>query len=139
MVVNEKVKAEEKPKTSVKSYMQDIKAKKQKFGTYSKKMATNVATMQTDTKELKNEFKKYTKEIKGAAQKIREQGVKKMAQKKEKFKEEIKDQIKENKEAVTRISNGVRFLIKEIDKKREDFQSYAHGAFQECINAFWGR
>lgn len=95
-MVKNKTKTEAKPKTSVRFYKEGIKAEKQKFATYSKRMRQKV----------------------------------------EGFKEEIRNQIKKNKEAVSKIGAGVKFLISEIDKKKSNFQAYAHGPFKNYINEF---
>lgn len=36
------------------------------------------------------------------------------------------------------MANAVKFFISEVDKKKRDFKSYAHGTFKDYIKAFWG-
>lgn len=116
-----KEKIESKP--SVKSYQQDINLEKQKMDTYTRRMGSSV-------KSLQGEFKKSAKEMKEAGKNMIAEGNANMSTKVGKFKGEIKNQIKENKEAITRIENGVQFFLGEINKKKKDFRAYA--------KAFWG-
>ncbi|MEW5896477.1 MAG: hypothetical protein AB1668_02190 [Nanoarchaeota archaeon] len=116
-------------KTSVKSYQQDTEAEKQKMGAYSKKFKTTVRSLQTG-------FKKHARDMKAAASSMREEGIRSMRQKVGKFNHEIKDQVKENKEAVTRMSDNVKFFQSEINKKKKDFKAYAKGPFTNSIKAF---
>ncbi len=109
--------------TSVRSYKNDTEAEKQTMSAYSKKFGSTVRGLQSN-------FKKYTKDVRVAASALREEGIKNMSNKINKFKGDIEDQIKENKAAVTKISNGVKFFLSEINKKKKDFKAYAY--------TFWG-
>lgn len=141
--------AKKEEKKSVKSYQQDIEAEKQHMSSYSKRFATTVRSLQAN-------FRQHNKELKEAALKMREDGAKHMKAKinkfkgeiktsgkamdenVDKFKQDIKDQVKENKEAVSHIEKNVKYLLSEINKKKNDFQAYAKGPFQDYIKAFWG-
>ncbi len=118
-------------KTSVKSYQQNIDTEKQKMGTYSKKFGATVRSLQAN-------WKKYEKDMKESATKMREEGMRNMTLKVNRFKGDIKAQIAENKGAVSRISDGIKLFQSEIKKEKKDFQAYARGPFQEYIKAFWG-
>lgn len=133
-----KTKAEAESKTSVKSYQRDINAEKQKMAAYSRKMATNVRTLQANVKSLQTSYKKFTKEMKEAAKTMRQDGIKRMNEKVGKFKGEIGDQIKENKEAISHMESNVKYFLSEINKKKKDFRAYARGPFNDYIKAFWG-
>ena len=91
---------------SVRAYGQAIEGEKQEMATYSRKMKSNVRALQAD-------FKKHAKDIKAAAIAIREEGIKNMSGK-------IRGQIKENKEAIANIANGVKYLIGQCDKKKKE-------------------
>lgn len=117
--------------TSVNSYQQGINAERQKMGAYSKKMGTSVRSLQ-------GEFKKHGKEMGEAGRTMIAEGNANMNAKVEKFRGEIKNQIKENKEAVARLGNGIRFFLGEVNKKKKDFRAYARGPFNSYIKAFWG-
>lgn len=117
--------------TSVKSYQQDINLEKQKMGAYAKKMGTSVRSLQGD-------FKKHSKEMKEAGRNMIEEGNRNMNTKVGKFREEIKNQIKENKDAIAHMGNSVQFFLGEINKKKKDFRAYARGPFVSYIKAFWG-
>ena len=103
-------------KTSVKSYQGDIGAEKQKMGDYAKKMSSSVRSLQ-------KEFKIRAKEMKEAGRKMIEEGNRKMNAL-------VKNQISENREAVSRIGNGVKMFLSEVNKKKKDFRAYQQ--------AFWG-
>ncbi len=111
-------------KTSVKLYQQNTELEKQKMKTYARKMKTDVKSLQAD-------FKKHAKDMNAAAAKMLEDGRKNMSQKVGKFNHEIKEQIRENKEATARMADNVKFFHK-------DFRAYARGPFQGYIKAFWG-
>ena|SRR3989338_5712499 len=125
-------------KTSVKSYQQNTEMEKQKMKTYANKMKTNVKSLQADARKLAGSFKNYSKDLRGAALKMREDGVTRMRQKVGKFSQEIKEQIKENKRATAHMADNVNFFQSEIDQKKKDFQAYARGPFRGYIKAFWG-
>ncbi len=117
--------------TSVSSYQQGINTEKQKIGAYAKRMGTSV-------KSLQGEFKKHGKEMHEAGRNMIAEGNKKMAGKITRYKGEIRAQIKENDEAISRMGNGVKFFQSEVNKMKKDFHAYQRGAFQAYINAFWG-
>lgn len=137
-MAGKKLKAETKPKTSVKSYQQDIEKEKREMGAYSKEMATNVRKLQGNVKSLQADFKKYAKDLNASAATMREEGIKEMNGKIGKFKSDIKDQIKEHKEAISHMANNVRYFLGEINKKKKEFRAYTRGPFRDWINAFWG-
>ena len=118
-------------KSSVKTYQQGIDTEKQKMGAYTKKMGSSV-------KSLQGEFKKHGKEMREAGRAMIAEGNRNMSAKVGKFMSEIKDQIKENKEAIANIGNGVQFFLGEINKKKKDFRAYASGPFNGYIKSFWG-
>lgn len=118
-------------KTSVKSYQQGIESEKQKTSTYSKEFEAGVKSLQAD-------ITKHSKDIKNAALKMREEGTEHMGKKVAKFGKEIEDQITENREATPHMADNVKYFISEIDKKKNDFQSYVQGPFTDYIKAFWG-
>ncbi len=117
--------------TSVKSYQQNITAEKQKMGAYTKKMKTSVRSLQAD-------FKKHGREMHEAGRNMIADGNANMNAKVGKFRGEIKSQIKENKEAIANIGNGVKFFLGEVNQKKKDFRAYARGTFNNYIKAFWG-
>ena len=121
-ISKKKAKAEGKGKMTVKSYQQDINVEKQRMGAYSKKFGSTVRSLQAD-------FKKHGKEMKEAASNMREEGIRSMRPKVAKFKGEIQDQIKENKQAVAHITSNVKYFLGEINKKKRDFRSYARVSF----------
>lgn len=125
-------------KTSVKSYQQGIESEKQKTSTYSKEFEAGVKSLQTGVKSLQVDITKHSKDIKNAALKMREEGIEHMGKKVAKFGKEIEDQITENREATSHMADNVKYFISEIDKKKNDFQSYAQGPFTDYIKAFWG-
>ena len=100
------------------------------MGAYTKKMGSSVKSLQGGVKSLQGEFKKHGKEMREAGRAMIAEGNRNMSAKVGKFMSEIKDQIKENKEAIANIGNGVQFFLGEINKKKKDFRSYAQ--------AFWG-
>lgn len=116
-------------KTSVKYYQQEIESEKHKMDAYSKKFATTIGPLQAG-------FKKHAKDMNASALKIREDGITNMNRKVGKFNHEIKGQIQENKEAVSRIANNIKFFQSEINKKKNDFKAYAHGPFTNDIKSF---
>ena len=118
-------------KSSVKTYQQGIDTEKQKMGAYTKKMGSSV-------KSLQGEFRKQGKEMREAGRAMIAEGNRNMKTKVEKFSSEIKDQIKENREAIANIGNGIQFFLGEINKKKKDFRAYARGPFNGYIKAFWG-
>lgn len=118
-------------KTSVKSYQGDIDAEKQKMGDYAKKMGSSVRSLQ-------KEFKGHAKYLQEAAAKMNEEGAARMQGKVNKFKAEIRDQGKENKEAIAYLGNGVKLLLSKVNQKKKDFHAYQQGPFQGYIKAFWG-
>jgi hypothetical protein len=120
-----KAEVEEKTlvKTSVKSYQQGIESEKQEMSTYSKGFEAGVKSLQAD-------IEKHSKYVKNAALKMREEGVKNMGEKVAKFRKEIEDQIKENKEAVSHMANNVKYFLSEIHKMEKNFGDYS--------KAFWG-
>ena len=117
-----KKKAKAEGKMTVRSYQQDINVEKQKMGAYSKKFGSTVRSLQAD-------FKKHGKEMKEAASNMREEGIKNMSAKVGKFKGEIQDQIKENKQAIAHIASNIKYFLGEINKKKKDFRSYAKVSF----------
>lgn len=119
------------PGTSVKSYQQDINLEKQKMGNYTKKMRTSVKSLQAATKS-------YSKEMKDAGRNMIAEGNRNMNVKVGKFREEIKNQVKENKEAIAHIGNSIQFFLGEVNKKKKDFRAYTRGPFAGYIKAFWG-
>src|SRR3989338_4041471 len=118
----DKKKGKAEGKMTVRSYQQDINVEKQKMGAYSKKFGSTVRSLQAD-------FKKHGKEMKEAASNMREEGIKNMIPKVAKFKGEIQDQIKENKQAVAHIASNIKYFLGEINKKKKDFRSYAKVSF----------
>ena len=110
-------------KTSVKSYQGDIDAEKQKMGDYAKKMGSSVRSLQ-------KEFKGHAKDMQEAAAKMNEEGATRMRGKVNKFKAEIRDQMKENKGAAARLGNGVKLLLSQVNQTKKDFQTYSQ--------VFWG-
>ncbi len=124
-------KAKAGAETSVKSYQQGIDSEKQKMGAYAKKMVSNV-------KSLQAEFKKHGKEMHEAGRNMIAEGNKKMAGKITRYKGEIRTQIKENNEAVSKMGSSIKFFLSEVNKTKKDFRAYQRGAFQAYINAFWG-
>lgn len=117
--------------TSVKSYKQEMGAEKQKMVDYSKHMKSNVKALQT-------KFKKFSEDAKESGKKLREAGIKEMSEKVQKFQGKIKDQIKENKGALSHMASNVKYFQTEIDKMKRDFHHYIKEDFQNYINAFWG-
>lgn len=115
-----KVKAE--AEMTVKSYQRDIGIEKQKMGTYSKKFGTTVRSLQADFKSLQADFKKCAADFKKYAKD--DLGVKVA-----RFKKDIQDQIKENKQAVAHMAGNISFFLREINKKKKDFESYAKLSF----------
>jgi len=87
---------------------------------------------------LKNNWKAHGKSLKKAAIQMRNQGINRMREKVRGFNNEISNQKKENRVAVSRMKGDVGLFVSEIDGKRKDFQSYARGPFQSYIKAFWG-
>jgi len=148
-MAKKKVKGKTEVKLSVNSYKQGIKSEKQKMSAYSTKFGATV-------KSLQNDFKGHAKALNEAALKMRKDGAEHMGNRINEFKGEmkvasklmdskvhklnndIKSQVKENKEAVSRIENGVKFFLSEVNKKQKDFQAYADGPFNNAIKAFWG-
>lgn len=120
-----------KSKTSVKSYQGGIGAEKQAMAGYAKKMGSSVRSLQ-------GEFKRHSKEMHEAGRNMIAEGNRNMSAKVGKFTGEIKNQIKENKEAVSRMEHGVRLFLSEVNNKKKDFRAYQHGPFQGYIRAFWG-
>ena len=118
----DKKKGKAEGKMNVRSYQQDINVEKQKMGAYSKKFGSTVRSLQAD-------FKKHGKEMKEAASNMREEGIKNMSAKVGKFKGEIQDQIKENKQAVAHMVSNIKYFLGEINKKKKDFRSYAKVSF----------
>jgi len=133
-----KKKGKPESKTSVKSYHQGIEAEKQEMKAYSDKMASNVRSMQGNVKSLRNEHKKFSKDLNAAASSMREEGIKNMSKKTTAFKKEIRDQVKEHKEAIAHMKDTVRYFTNEISRKKKDFQAYVRGPFTGYIKAFWG-
>ena len=125
-------------KSSVKTFQQGIDAEKQMMSAYAKKMGSSVRFLQAEVKHLQAEFKKHGKEMKEAGKNMIAEGNRNMDSKVGKFKGEIRNQIKENKEAIANIGNGVQFFIGEVNKKKKDFRAYARGPFNSYIKAFWG-
>lgn len=126
-----KAKIEKEGKTSVMSYKQGVEVEKQEMGEYSKKFGASVKSLQSDSK-------KFAKELKEAGKAIIEEGIKHMEGNVSKYRSDIKAQIKENKEAVSHMQTNIKLLLGEINKTKKDFQSYAHGSFNNYIKAFWG-
>lgn len=124
--------------TSVSSYQQSVNEEKNKMGAYTKKMGTSVRSLQASVKPLQAEFKKHGKEMQEAGRTMIAEGNQNMKAKVKKFTGEIKNQIKENKAAAAHLENGVKFLVGEVNKKKNDFQAYARGQFNNYIKAFWG-
>lgn len=125
-------------KTSVKSYQGGISAETQKMADYAKKMGSGVRSIQGQSKSLQGEFKKHSKEMKEAGRAMIAEGNRNMHTKVSKFTGEIKEQIKENKEAVSHMENSIKLFLSEVNKKKKDFLAYQHGSFHAYIRAFWG-
>lgn len=117
-----KKKAIAEGKMTVRSYQQGINVEKQQMGAYSRKFGHTVRSLQAD-------FKRHEKDVKEAASNMREEGIKNMSAKVGKFKGEIQDQIKENKQAIAHIASNIKFFLGEINKKKKDFRSYARVSF----------
>ena len=122
--------------------MQD---EKQKMKAYSNKMALSVKSLQSDVKSLKNNWKQNTKHLRNAAAAMHNEGINTMKQKLGKFnskiagfRNEIQDQVKENKECAAHICNNIKYFNSEINAKKKAFRSYARGPFNDYIKAFWG-
>ena len=130
------VKQKLEAKSSVKTYQQGIDIEKQKMGAYTKKMGSSVKSLQGGVKSLQGEFKKHGKEMREAGRAMIAEGNRNMAAKVGKFSGEIKNQIKENKEAIANMGNGVQFFLGEINKKKKDFRAYARGPFNGYIKLF---
>ena len=134
---------------TVKSLKNEIRAKEQEMQKYGENFNTTV-------KGLENDWKKHGKQLKEAATEMRNQGIHKMKEKVSEFNKEtlahknmfdanvkklnnnILNQKKENKTAVSRMNGDVGLIISEINGKRKDFESYAKGPFAGYIKAFWG-
>ncbi len=128
---NPKKKEEAKQRTSVRSYKEGVELEKQKMNTYSKKFVGGV-------KLLKGEFKKHSKDMKEAAQNLRAEGIKNMSEKVGRFKKDIQEQVKENKDAVVHMEDNIKYFTSEINKEKKGFRSYAQGPFKEYIKNFQG-
>lgn len=126
-----KAKTKTEAKTSVKSYQGDTDAETQKMADYTKKMGSSVRSLQ-------KEFRGHAKDMQAAALKMNEEGATRMQGKVNKFKAEIRDQLKENKEAVAYLENGTKLLLSKVNQKKKDFHAYSRGPFQSYIKAFWG-
>lgn len=120
-----------KHKKSVKDFQNEIRTEEKKMHEYGKNFNTTV-------KGLENDWKKHGKQLKEAATQMRNQGINKMKEKVKGFNNEILNQKKENKAAVSRMKGDVDLFLSEIDGKRKDFESYAKGPFASYIKAFWG-
>lgn len=117
--------------TSVKSYKEGINSEKQQMDTYSKRMGSSVRSLQGD-------FRKHSKEMHEAGRNMIAEGNRNMNAKVGKFKAKIRDQLKENNNAIARMGDGVKFFLSEVNKKKKDFHAYQRGPFQAYIKAFWG-
>ena len=118
---------------------------KEKVGNYNneilnqkKKNEAAISKMKGSVNNLKNNWKKHGKELNEAAIQMRNQGINKMKEKVKGFNNEISNQKKENKAAISRMKGDVNLFISEIDGKRKDFESYAKGPFAGYIKSFWG-
>jgi len=127
-----------KHKKSVKEFQNEIRAKEGEMQEYAKKQETAVRHLCGEVKTLKNSWKGYDKDLKKAAIQMRNQGINRMREKVRGFNNEISNQKKENRAAISRMKGDVGLFVSEIDGKRKDFQSYARGPFQSYIKAFWG-
>jgi len=125
-------------KKSVKEFQNEIRAEENKMQDYAKKQETAVRHLCGDIRTLKNSWNGYGKGLKEAATQMRNQGINKMKEKVRGFNNEILNQKKENKAAISRIKGDVNLFVSEIDGKRKDFESYAKGPFAGYIKAFWG-
>src|SRR3989344_937687 len=97
-----------------------LKMVKQKLGAKS-----SVKTYQQGIDTEKQKMGAYTKKMGSSVKSLQGE-----------FKKEIKDQIKENKEAIANIGNGVQFFLGETNKKKKDFRAYARGPFNGYIKLF---
>lgn len=127
-----KIKSEAKrEEKSVKTHQESMEIEKQKMTAFSKKMGKSVKEMQAD-------FKRHAKIIRAAALNMREEGLKNMSEKIGKFSKEIQDQVKKNKEAASHMEDNIKYFISKINKKKNEFKSYAKGPFQDYIKNFQG-
>ncbi len=110
-------------KKSVKEFQNEIRAEEVKMQKYGQNFNTTV-------KGLKNNWKEHGNGLKKAAMQMRNQGINKMKEKVRGFSNEILNQKKENRAAISRMKGDVHLFISGIDEKRKDFESY--------IKAFWG-
>lgn len=120
-----------KHKKSVKDFQNETRAKEQEMQKYGKDFNTTV-------RGLENDWKKHGKQLKEAATKMLNQGINKMKEKVRGFNNEISNQKKENKAAISRMKGDVGLFVSEINEKRKDFESYTKGPFAGYIKAFWG-
>ncbi len=143
-------------KKSVKEFQNEIRAEENKMQKYGQKFNDTVKSLKneirakegemqkygqnfnTTVKGLENDWKKHSKDLKEAAMKMRNQGINKMKEKIREFNNEILNQKKENRAAISHMKGDVGLFVSEIDGKRKDFQSYAKGPFAGYIKAFWG-
>ena len=126
------IRAEEKEmEKSVKGIQNEIRAKEKKMAEYGKKFDTTV-------NGLKNNWKAHGKSVKEAGKKMIREGVDNMKEKVGNYNNEILNQKKENKAAISRMKGDVDLFVSEIDGKRKEFENYAKGPFAGYIKAFWG-
>ena len=118
-------------KKSVREFQNEIRAEEVKMQKYGKNFNTTV-------KGLENNWKEHGKSLKEAGKKMMREGVTRMKEKVKKFNNEILNQKKENKAAISRMKGDVNLFVSEINGKRKDFESYAKGPFAGYIKAFWG-
>jgi len=118
---------------------------KEKVGNYNNEILNQkkenkaaISKMKGSVNSLKNDWKEHGKSLKKAATQMRNQGINRMREKVRGFNNEISNQKKENRAAISRMKGDVGLFVSEIDGKRKDFQSYARGPFQSYIKAFWG-
>ena len=114
-------------KKSVREFQNEIRAEEKKMQKYGQNFNTTV-------KGLENNWKEHGKSVKKAAIQMRNQGINKMKEKVRGFSNEILNQKKENKAAISRMKGDVDLFVSEIDGKRKDFESYAKGPFTKDIN-----
>ncbi len=111
-------------KTSVRTYKEGIELEGQKMTAYSKKFGSSVKSLQAD-------IKKHSKDISAAAKNLREEGIKNMSNKIEKFKKDIQN-------ATEHMADNIKYFTSEINKQKKDFKNYAQGPFKEYIKNFQG-
>ena len=107
----------------MREFQNETRVKEGEMQEYAKKQETAV-------RHLKNDWKKHGKSLKEAATQMRNQGINRMKEKVKGFNNEISNQKKENKAAISRMKGDVNLFVSEINGKRKDFENYT--------KAFWG-